>query len=287
MVRTVSNASLQPGEQAVAWDGRGGNRKPVGTGRYVARVTATNELGVVSLTQSLTVRRVTALARPTDVSTVRRCSSPPSSASSPTPSRRSSGTTASTRSSGSCSSTPFFRRRASSSWSTAARSRRGVCRPGRHALRAHHRRGLRPAYVVDRARRNDRLHARLDDGLGDRVLRRPPVPRAPRPLAAPQRGEARPGGALVRALGGLGRVLRRLTPVIRSFVSIPAGVFEARFVRYTLLTLLGSAIWCFSSPAPAMLPERRGRTSTMRSATSSTSSRPRSSAARPGSAGGI
>ena len=40
--------------------------------------------------------------------------------------------------------------------------------------------------------------------------------------------------------------LGRLTPVIRSFVSIPAGVFEARFVRYTLLTLLGSAIWCFA-----------------------------------------
>ena len=40
--------------------------------------------------------------------------------------------------------------------------------------------------------------------------------------------------------------LGRLTPVIRSFVSVPAGVFEARFVRYTLLTLLGSAIWCFA-----------------------------------------
>jgi len=39
--------------------------------------------------------------------------------------------------------------------------------------------------------------------------------------------------------------LGRLTPVIRSFVSVPAGVFEARFVRYTVLTLLGSAIWCF------------------------------------------
>lgn len=40
--------------------------------------------------------------------------------------------------------------------------------------------------------------------------------------------------------------LGRLTPVIRSFVSVPAGVFEARFVRYTWLTLLGSAIWCFA-----------------------------------------
>lgn len=58
VLRTVSNASLAAGEQALTWDGRGGNRKPVGTGRYVARVTATNELGVVSLTQFVTVRRV-------------------------------------------------------------------------------------------------------------------------------------------------------------------------------------------------------------------------------------
>ncbi len=40
--------------------------------------------------------------------------------------------------------------------------------------------------------------------------------------------------------------LGRLTPLVRSFVSVPAGVFEVPFVRYTLLTLLGSAIWCFS-----------------------------------------
>ena len=40
--------------------------------------------------------------------------------------------------------------------------------------------------------------------------------------------------------------LGRLTPVVRSFVSIPAGVFEARFVRYVVLTLAGSAIWCFA-----------------------------------------
>ena len=39
--------------------------------------------------------------------------------------------------------------------------------------------------------------------------------------------------------------LGRITPVVRSFVSIPAGVFRAPFVRYSLLTLLGSAIWCF------------------------------------------
>ncbi len=43
--------------------------------------------------------------------------------------------------------------------------------------------------------------------------------------------------------------LGRLTPVVRSFVSIPAGVFEARLGRYTALTLLGSAIWCFAFAA--------------------------------------
>ena len=43
--------------------------------------------------------------------------------------------------------------------------------------------------------------------------------------------------------------LGRLTPVIRSFVSIPAGVMEVRLGRYTLLTFLGSAIWCFAFAA--------------------------------------
>ena len=39
--------------------------------------------------------------------------------------------------------------------------------------------------------------------------------------------------------------LGRVTPVVRSFVAIPAGVFRLRLLPYTLLTLLGSAIWCF------------------------------------------
>jgi membrane protein DedA with SNARE-associated domain len=38
--------------------------------------------------------------------------------------------------------------------------------------------------------------------------------------------------------------LGRVTPVVRSFVSIPAGVMDTPFVRYTLLTLAGSTIWC-------------------------------------------
>jgi membrane protein DedA with SNARE-associated domain len=38
----------------------------------------------------------------------------------------------------------------------------------------------------------------------------------------------------------------RLTPVVRSFISIPAGVFRTPLGLYTALTLAGSAIWCFA-----------------------------------------
>ena len=40
--------------------------------------------------------------------------------------------------------------------------------------------------------------------------------------------------------------LGRITPVMRSFISNPPGVFRARFGPYVWLTLLGSAIWCFA-----------------------------------------
>ena len=40
-------------------------------------------------------------------------------------------------------------------------------------------------------------------------------------------------------------LIGRITPVVRSFISIPAGVFRIRLGRYTILTLVGSAIWCF------------------------------------------
>jgi membrane protein DedA with SNARE-associated domain len=41
-------------------------------------------------------------------------------------------------------------------------------------------------------------------------------------------------------------LIGRILPVVRSFVSIPAGVLEMRFWRYLVLTLIGSAIWCFA-----------------------------------------
>ena len=73
-----------------------------------------------------------------------------------------------------------------------------------------------------------------------------PVPRTPRPLAAPRRGEARPGRGVVPEAGRTGPCCSGAsTPVVRSFISIPAGIFEAPFRRYTVLTLIGSAIWCF------------------------------------------
>src|SRR2546421_3099757 len=44
-------------------------------------------------------------------------------------------------------------------------------------------------------------------------------------------------------------LLGRVTPVVRSFVSIPAGIFRMPFGRYTLLTIPGSALWCFAFAA--------------------------------------
>jgi membrane protein DedA with SNARE-associated domain len=38
----------------------------------------------------------------------------------------------------------------------------------------------------------------------------------------------------------------RVTPVARSFISIPAGLFESPFGRYNLLTLVGNAVWCLA-----------------------------------------
>lgn len=37
----------------------------------------------------------------------------------------------------------------------------------------------------------------------------------------------------------------RVTPVVRSFISIPAGVLRMRLDRFTVLTFLGCVPWCF------------------------------------------
>jgi membrane protein DedA with SNARE-associated domain len=43
--------------------------------------------------------------------------------------------------------------------------------------------------------------------------------------------------------------LGRITPLVRSFISIPAGVFRTPMPIYLPLTLAGSAIWCFGFAA--------------------------------------
>jgi membrane protein DedA with SNARE-associated domain len=44
----------------------------------------------------------------------------------------------------------------------------------------------------------------------------------------------------------------RVTPVVRSFISIPAGIAEMRLGRYTLLTFLGTLPWCFGIAAAGL-----------------------------------
>jgi membrane protein DedA with SNARE-associated domain len=43
--------------------------------------------------------------------------------------------------------------------------------------------------------------------------------------------------------------LGRLTPLVRSFISIPAGALDSPLGPYVALTLAGSAIWCFGFAA--------------------------------------
>jgi membrane protein DedA with SNARE-associated domain len=45
--------------------------------------------------------------------------------------------------------------------------------------------------------------------------------------------------------GNVGVLVGRITPVVRSFVSIPAGVFRMPIVPYAVLTLVGSTLWAF------------------------------------------
>jgi len=46
--------------------------------------------------------------------------------------------------------------------------------------------------------------------------------------------------------GALGVLIGRITPVVRSFISIPAGILEMPLTPYAALTLLGSAVWAFT-----------------------------------------
>jgi membrane protein DedA with SNARE-associated domain len=64
---------------------------------------------------------------------------------------------------------------------------------------------------------------------------------SPEGLARAERWFERHGAAAV--------LLGRITPLVRSFISIPAGVFETPLPLYVPLSLLGSAIWCYAFAA--------------------------------------
>jgi hypothetical protein len=57
LVRSLALRRMEPGEASVTWNGRLRNGKLAPTGRYVVRVAATNDLGVVTLDGPLVVRR--------------------------------------------------------------------------------------------------------------------------------------------------------------------------------------------------------------------------------------
>ncbi|HEY1451597.1 MAG TPA: DedA family protein [Solirubrobacteraceae bacterium] len=44
-------------------------------------------------------------------------------------------------------------------------------------------------------------------------------------------------------------LLGRVTPVVRSFISIPAGILATPLAVYVALTAIGSAVWCFGFAA--------------------------------------
>jgi hypothetical protein len=57
LLHTLPKIRAQPGDLQVAWDGVTDGGAVVYSGRYVAKLTATNELGSVSLGAEFTVRR--------------------------------------------------------------------------------------------------------------------------------------------------------------------------------------------------------------------------------------
>lgn len=44
--------------------------------------------------------------------------------------------------------------------------------------------------------------------------------------------------------GALGSFISRLLPVVRTFISLPAGVVRTPFITFSVLTFVGSFIWC-------------------------------------------
>ena len=67
--------------------------------------------------------------------------------------------------------------------------------------------------------------------------------RAPRQVAAHHAEAARLGGPLVRALRRGTVFFSRMIPVIRTFISLPAGVARMPFWKFTVLSVAGIIPW--------------------------------------------
>ncbi len=53
--------------------------------------------------------------------------------------------------------------------------------------------------------------------------------------------------------GALSIFISRLLPVVRTFISLPAGIAETNFGKFTLYTFVGSFIWCVGLAAAGYL----------------------------------
>jgi membrane protein DedA with SNARE-associated domain len=61
-------------------------------------------------------------------------------------------------------------------------------------------------------------------------------------LITPQKVEGAERWAI--RFGPMGVFISRLLPVVRHLIGIPAGIVRMDYVKFSLYTLLGSAIWC-------------------------------------------
>lgn len=51
---------------------------------------------------------------------------------------------------------------------------------------------------------------------------------------------------MLKRKGGIGIFLSKLIPMVRTLISIPAGVLKMNFVRYTVSSALGILVWNFA-----------------------------------------
>ena len=120
---------------------------------------------------------------------------------------------------------PCCRRRARSSWSTAAPSRRARF-PGARSPSSGSRLG-RPGGLLRRCDRgHGRLRPRFGPGLGHRVLRRPAAARPARAVATRNAEKLERAERWFDRYDDAAVAIGRVLPVIRSFIAIPAGAVE-------------------------------------------------------------